>query len=209
MAPGAMLTMREAIIEKLHTHLSSPPSSEAAVVYAFVQIRKLMEKSNAAGMYPRLKFFCDWVVHGGLAGTGAQQVLIEIDDRLKFYDSRKPWEIDPDGRVGAFLSHAALCTEMDRYLETAGVIQVWTKDPAVWHQVSKLYSEIVRDCPLETERKNYQYPHISKLEITDCMPSKPVAEANAGLDHIGWNWAFTLSDGRTFEMRHSSGLSVG
>jgi len=196
--------MRDAIVEKLSRHLSSPPSSEADVVYAFVQVRKLMERSNAASMYPRLKFFCDWVVHGALAGAEAQQVLIEIDDRLKSHDSRKPWEIDPDGRVGALLSHQELCAELDRYLEAAGVTQIWTKDPALWNKVSGLYSEIVRDCPLEIKRKNYQFPYISKLEITDCNPLEAIVKANPGQVHVGWNWTFTLSDGRTFEMGHTS-----
>ena len=209
MTRGRLLTMREAIVEKLNRHLSLPPSSEADVVYAFVQVRKLMERSKVASEYTRLKFFCDWVVHGGLAGMEAQQVLIEIDDRLKFHDSRKPWEIDPDGRVGALLSHHALCAELDRYLEAAGITQIWTKDPAIWHKVSKLYSEIVRDCPLEIKRQNYQFPYISKLEITDCKPWEPMVKANPGQDHVGWNWTFTLSDGRTFQMGHSSSFGKG
>ncbi len=54
--------MREAIIEKLSKHLSAPPSGEADVVYALVQIRKLMERDKVSSNYPRLKFFCDWVV---------------------------------------------------------------------------------------------------------------------------------------------------
>jgi hypothetical protein len=201
--------MREAIVEKLNLHLSAPPVSEADVVYAFVQIRKLMERSGVSPDYPRLKFFCDWVVHGGLAGAEAQQVLIEIDDRLKFHDSRKPWEIDPDGRVGALLSHQAVCAELHRYLETAEVTQIWTRDPSVWFNVSKLYSEIVRDCPLEIKRKDYEFPYIAKLAITDCEPWEPMVKANPGQDHVGWNWTFTLSDGRTFEMGHSSSFGSG
>jgi hypothetical protein len=205
-----MVSMREAIIEKLSKHLSAPPSTEADVVYALVQIRKLLERDKVSSSYPRLKFFCDWVVHGGLAGSEAQRVLVEIDDRLKFYDDSKPWEIDPDGKVGELLSHRALGAEFHRYLDTMGVGQVWTKgDPYTWFTVSKLYTEIVRDCPLEIERKNYQFPYIAKLEITDCEPWEPGMKANPGQEHIGWNWTFTLSDSRTFTMGHSSSFGRG
>jgi hypothetical protein len=39
-----------------------------------------MERDKVSSSYPRLKFICDWVVHGGLAGKEAQRVLIEIDE---------------------------------------------------------------------------------------------------------------------------------
>jgi hypothetical protein len=199
--------MRDAIIEKLNKHLSSPPADEADVVYAFVQIRKLMDQSGVSKNYPRLKFFCDWVVHDSLAGTQAQQVLIEIDDRLKFYDAHRPWEIDPDGKVGELLSHQGLRAELCAYLETIGINRNWANDLWGWHAVSKLYSEIVRDCPLEIERKGYQFPYIKKLAITNCEPHEPTVKANPGHDHIGWEWTFTLSDGRTFTMGNSSSMS--
>ena len=202
--------MREAIIEKLGKHLSAPPSGEADVVYALVQIRKLMERDKVSSNYPRLKFFCDWVVHGGLAGKEAQRVLIEIDDRLKYYDNRKPWEIDPDGKVGDLLSFQSLCFEFHHFLESMGVQQIWTKgDGYTWFGVKKLFSEIIRDCPLEIARKDYEFPYISRLEITDGEPWKAGMKANLGSEHIGWNWTLTLSDGRTFKMGHSSSYGRG
>jgi hypothetical protein len=200
--------MQEAIIEKLSAHLSVPPVKESDVVYALVQIRKLMERGGLAP-YQRLKFFCDWVVHGGLTGKETQRVLAEIDDRLKFHDASKPWEIDSDGKVGELLSHSAFRSEFHRYLESAGVSEIWTTDPSVWHKISRLYAEIVRDCPLECDRKDYTFPYIAKLEITDCEPWQPIVEANPTHDHIGWNWTFTLNDGRTFEMCNTSSFQNG
>jgi len=38
--------MRDAIVEKLNRHFSAPPETEARVVYAFVQIRKPLEKDG-------------------------------------------------------------------------------------------------------------------------------------------------------------------
>lgn len=202
--------MREAIIEKLSKHLSEPPSKEADVVYALVQIRKLMERDKISGNYPRLRFFCDWVVRGGLIGTEAKRVLIEIDDSLKYYDKRRPWEIDPNGKVGDLLSHQSLCREFHGFLESTGVDQIWINgDRYTWFQVTKFFSEIIRDCPLEITRKDYLYPYISRLEITYCEPWEPGMKANPGPEHIGWNWTFTLRDGRTFKMGHSSSYGRG
>jgi hypothetical protein len=113
---------------------------QADVVYALVQVRKLMERTNTGGHYQRLKF-CDWVVHGQLTGPEAKHVLIEIDDRLKFHYRRKPWEFDPDGGISALVSHHALCVELGRYLDDVGVTQVWTRDMFAWYKVSKLFSE--------------------------------------------------------------------
>lgn len=201
--------MREAIIDKLSKHLAAPPATEADVVYALVQVRKLMERTSTGSNYRRLKFFCDWVVHGSLTGPEAKQVLIEIDDRLKFHDRRKPWEFDPDGGIGALISHHALCAELGRYLDDMGVSQVWTKNMFAWYQVSKLFSEVIRDCPLEIKREDYALPYIARLEITDCEPWEPDIKANSHRDRIGWNWTFTLSDGRTFQLGHSSSFQMG
>jgi hypothetical protein len=201
--------MCEAIIEKLNQHCSRAPATEAEVVYTLVQVRKLLEKAKIGSNYRRLKFFCDWAVHGRLSGSEAQQVLIEIDDRLKFHDRRTPWEFDPDGQIGALISHHALCAELGRYLDEVGVKQIWTKDMFTWHKVSKLFSEVVRDCPLEIQRQGYSFPYISRLEITDCDPWEPIVKANLHQEHSGWNWTFTLSDGRTFQLGHSSSIQIG
>ena len=201
--------MRQAIIDKLSKHLASPPIAESDVVYALVQVRKLMERTNTGSNYRRLKFFCDWVVHGRLTGSQAKQVLIEIDDRLKFHYQREPWQFDPDGSIGALVSHHALLVELGRYLDDVGVTQVWTKDIFAWYRVSKLFSEVIRDCPLEINRQGYSFPYISRLEITDCDPWEPMVKANPHQDHVGWRWTFTLSNGRTFQLGHTSGLQMG
>jgi hypothetical protein len=198
--------MQDAIIEKLNRHFNTPPETEADVIYAFVQVRKLLERSGRKGEFPRLKFFCDWAVHGGLAGTEAQQVLIEMDDRLRHAGVRTPWEIDPDGRVYELVSHRALLQEMSRYLTSADVSTAWTGNPFAWHQVSRFYSEIVKDCPLTITRKDYDFPYVARLEITECKPAPPIVEANPHADHIGWTWVFSLNDGRTFPMTHTSSI---
>jgi hypothetical protein len=201
--------MRDAIIEKLNKHFAAAPETEAGVAYAFVQIRKLLEKDGQKKHYPRLTFFCDWVVHGKLTGRETGQVLLEMDARLQRYDPAKPEALDPDGQVHALLSHRSLQQEMLRYLTVTGINDVWVRDPAWWHRLSGLYTEIVRDSPLETGRANYKFKYLAKLEITASGPFAPIVEANPGQHHIGWIWTFTLNDGRSFEMHHTSSFGDG
>ena len=198
--------MRDAIIEKLQRHFSKPPDDEADVIYAFVQIRKLLERDSAKKTYPRLTFFCDWVVHGQLSKRGAAAVLRQLDDGLNAYDSSRPWDMDHDGSVLLLLSHRQLQMELAKYLAEVGIEEIWTTAPRVWHDVAKLYSEIIRDCPLTMTREDTGLTYLRQVEITECEPVAAIVEANPGADHIGWNWKFTLSDGRSFSLQHTSSI---
>lgn len=201
--------MRDAIIEKLNRHFTAPPKTEADVAYAFVQLRKLLERNNDKKKFPRLTFFCDWVVHGHLSGPEAKLVLIELDERLRFYKSSEPEGIDRDGHVLEILSHRLLQRELSSYLIASGVNDSWTSIPSSWYLLSKLYSEIVRDCPLKTSRHDHKFKYLANLAITECEPSPLIVATNPGGQHIGWKWTFTLSDGRSFEMTYTSSFGRG
>ena len=196
--------MRHAIIEKLNRHMSSAPKTEADVVYGLVEIRKLLEQSGHKDHFPRLVFFCDWVVHPWLKGTEAQRVLLELDERLSRYDASRPWEIDPDGHVHELLSFRRFRQELEACCRGFDVQEIWTQDQG-WREVSRLYSEIVRDCPLSMSRQNYEFSYLAKLEIDGGEPSEAIIKANPGKGYIGWNWKFTLNDGRSFDMPFTSG----
>jgi hypothetical protein len=198
--------MRDAIIEKLTRHLSKPPECEADVVYAFVQVRKLLERDRAKKAYPRLTFFCDWVVHGHLSGTEAAEVLRQLDDGLNRYDPTRPFDIDRHGKVLPILSHRQLQAEMGRYLAEVGVEEIWTVSLRVWHDVARLYSEVIRDCPLVMPQLNTGLTYLRQVEITECEPVAAIVAANPHAQHHGWNWKFTLSDGRCFSLQHTSSI---
>ena len=200
-------SVRDAIIEKLNRHMSIPPKTEADVVYALVEIRKLLEQSGRKEDLPRLTFFCDWVVHPWLKGTETQNVLKELDERLGKYDTARPWELDPDGHVHELLSFRRFREELHAYSEEVGIQEGWTRDPTAWREVSRLYSMIVRDCPLSMSRQGYDFNYLAQLEISGCEPSEVVTNANPHMNHIGWSWKFTLNDGRTFNMPFTAGYA--
>jgi hypothetical protein len=163
--------MRPAIIEKLNRHMSSAPKTEADVVYGLVEIRKLLEQSGHKERFPRLVFFCDWVVHPWLKGRETQNVLMELDQRLGRYDASRPWEIDEDGKVHELLSLRRFAEELNACCRENGIDEIWTQDIWVWREVSRLYSEIVRDCPLSMKRQDCGFDYLATLEIDGCEPS--------------------------------------
>jgi hypothetical protein len=200
--------MIDEIKQKLDKHFALAPATEADVVYALVQTRKLLERSGEGGKFPRLKFFCDWTVHGKLTGREAKNILLELDDTLKSCGDRQIWEVDNDGKVYDLVSHQGLRRELLDYLSGAGVVASWPKDPFIWHEVCRHYSRILKDCPLTISREDYPHSYLSRLEITACEPEVKIVEANPDSEHIGWTWTFILNDGRSFPMTHTSGIGT-
>ena len=82
--------------------------------------------------------------------------------------------------------HIVLQQELLRYLSLTGINDTWARNPAWWHRLSELYTE-----------------------ITAGRPFAPIGEANPGQHHIGWIWTFTLNDGRSFEMHRTSSFGDG
>lgn len=185
--------------------MSSAPKTEAAIVYGLVEIRKLLEQGGHKGRFPRLVFFCDWVVHPWLKGRETRNVLMELDRRLGRYDASRPWEIDEDGMVHELLSLRQFAGELNACCRENGIGEIWTQDLQVWRDVSRLYTEIVQDCPLTMTRRDYGSNYLATLEIDSCEPNRAIVEANPQNEHIGWNWRFTLSDGRIFNMPFTAG----
>ena len=68
--------MTDEIIRKLKTLLDQGICSEAEVVYLLVGIRKLLERDGRLKRtYPKLKFYCDWVLHPELDRKDAREIL--------------------------------------------------------------------------------------------------------------------------------------
>lgn len=132
-----------------------------------------------------------------------------MDERLGRYNPECPWEIHPNGHVHELLSLQVFWRELDGYLNYVGVADTRTRDDPSWRQVERLYTEIVRDCPLVMTRNDYPFHYLKRLEITACEPSANIVEANPDHDYIGWNWKFTLNDGSTFAMPYTTGFGQG
>src|SRR5258707_15600852 len=99
---------RDAIADELFPLLNDQPQRKGDVVHVLVQIRKMLEHDGKPENYWAVKFFCDWIAHPQLAGTGARKVLKILDERLPTFDFRKPDRVDPDGMVFNIFSFGLL-----------------------------------------------------------------------------------------------------
>jgi hypothetical protein len=183
------------------------PATEADVVYALVEVRKLLEQSGDESNYQRLVFFCNWVVHPTLDRSESQNVLNELDRQLHGFDPNNPSTIDHSALAHRFMSFHQLCGELRAYLRKQGITAFWTTDVAGWRSFARLYSEVVKDCPLVLTRRSGISPYLMKLEISSCEPDKVITQANPGMDYIGWKWVFTLDNGRSFAVPFTSAIN--
>jgi len=186
---------RDAIADELFPRLNDEPQDKANVVHTFVQVRKMLEHDKHPAKYWTLKFFCDWVAHPQLAGTGAQKLLKMLDDRLpSFQDKPEKW--DPDGLVHNILSFQLLRKHLCEFLKANDLPTRWTEDEFTWNTVVRFYGQQVLDTPLVIDNHKNALQYVRKLEIVGCEPSQEVVEANPEQKHYGFKWLLTLNDDR-------------
>lgn len=198
---------RNAIAEELWPLLNDEPKSKRDVVHVLIQIRKMLEHDGNPPKFAVLKFFCDWVAHPKLAGTGARELLRIIDEQLPtFYGKPEDW--DPKGVVSEILSFDLLRRELLAFLraETNDLPTRWAEDDFTWKAVVQFYGDQVRDTPLVIEKNKHVLNHIRRVELAACEPSKRIVQANPGQKFYGFKWIVTLNNGKAFEWPYTSNL---
>ncbi len=190
--------MRDAIIEKLTQFLAQSPRREADVVYALVEVRKLLEREGKKKVFKTLTLFCDWVVHVKLDRRGADDILTMLDARLCTLDLSKPQDITPDNVVRQFVSLYLLHEELKRFCAEMKLPNRWTTDWQSWIRCLRFYGNIVLDCPLAVCRQDHKGKYTQKLVLktTDVQPEAHDKES------LVFEWEFTFNDGTTFKQSH-------
>lgn len=184
---------RSEIAEGLFDLMNKPPERKQEVVYALVQVRKLLEHDGNRDEASLLRFYCDWAFHTKLDRRGAAYILRILDERLGQYRRWSPENIDPDGRVGQVLSFDLFNRGLSDFLRRNDLPTVWTKDWFAWQKTIMFYGEQVRHTPLIMTRKGYKFRYLQKLVIAACEPSREIVEANPNEAHFGFKWQFTLN----------------
>jgi hypothetical protein len=194
--PRKVTGMRDAIVQKLSVILTQAPRNESEVVYAFVEIRKLLERE-----YPKrrefevLTFFCDWVAHIKLDRKGAQRMLAVLDAELRPSGEPVPEHVPPTSALYQFISLEPLYDEIGRFCKHFQFPGRWT-DPAVWKECMRLYGQVVRDCPLAIRGQGTTARYISELRLIDTRDCDEPPDKRC----FSWCWQFTLSDTKEFRM---------
>lgn len=199
---------RNAIAEELWPILSAEPQEKLAVVGVLIQIRKMLEHDGNPAQYLGLKFFCDWVAHPKLAGTGARELLRQLDDELPTFDPRNPEGWDPRGVVHSILSFDVFRHELWAFLRAPDndLPTRWVEDEFTWKTVAQFYGQQVQNTPLVIENDKHALTYIRKVEIVSCAPSEHIVNANPQEKFHGFKWLVTLKDGRSFTWPYTSNV---
>jgi hypothetical protein len=141
-----------AISEKLKNELSKGIKTEPQALYLLAEVRKLIERDQAKGQYPDLKFHCDWALHSKLEGRAAQKILIKFDaahpllrDQKLHLRDLSPFLRSEINRISRMRSFEE---QMFQFLQDYGLPPLTRKGADGWAHFLHLYAGIVEDVPL-------------------------------------------------------------
>ena len=161
------------------------------MVYALVEIRKHLKPAGKPkdSDFATLMFFCDWVVHARLSGPGAREALARLDAEIGPSGLVVPKEVQPESELNRFMSLEPLREEMERFCRECRLPERWAVDFTMWREFTRLYGNVVLDCPLEIKSPT---GYIKQVKLTNAVDLQKHPDKRC----FAWDWSFEFSDGR-------------
>jgi hypothetical protein len=200
--------MRNVIIEKLKSHLTECPGTEADVVYALVEVRKLLDqadKEEKYRKYGRLSLVCNWVVHIELCNSKVAEILEILENGLIHISFLDLSTSDKDGKAGDVLSFDLLRGELSQFCKTNDLPTKWVEQ--CWGDFLTLLAQVVQDCPLTLKQPDI-HKKLRKAVLTATDESeRSIEEPHPGKVVLHLDWELTLDNGETREFGYNFVLS--
>ena len=180
--------MLKEIAEKLRLELERGITTEPQVVYLLVQIRKVLELSNASPDFDALRLFCILAVHTKLSENAkAVALLREFDEGVS--KLKQGWGMT---RMD-FLSLSAFKAQLGKFLSDFGLPSHLTERER-WRRFVRLYSNVVSDCPLSKENCGFKF--IDEVSISSyVVPDAPEQYHSLREGMIWLTWKVRLTNG--------------
>ncbi len=137
---------------KLSETLSQERHTEQSVTYAFVEMRKILEKEEVKSDFPLICFYADWVVHSFLSGKDAQQKLREIG-KIFSGNPEADKEVDITVSIYPFISFSKLKDELFIFFTKYTLPKV-ILDDSHWYSFLDYLINILSDSPLKMKDEN-------------------------------------------------------
>ena len=139
--------MTKEIIRKLTAQLNQRITTEVQVVYLLVGIRKLIERDHRREQYPKLNFYCDWVLHSELDRSGAKAILREFDEAYPLLKRGMNLPRELQKKIDDISGMESFEKELTRFLKSYGLppISLSVDD---WSHFLHLYTRVIQDIPL-------------------------------------------------------------
>jgi hypothetical protein len=178
--------MENELVRKLNTVFMAPIVTEERVVYALVEVRKLMDRRKVPREQLKpVRFFCDWIVHIELDHKKGWQT-----DIMKFADSvierGLSWDRLPQQEKEFMIESFSLDSvrqQLIRWLSEQGVSALALGFTSGWYWFIRKYAEVVGDCPLTLRGGQYV------KEVTF-----QIVPGNASATRLDMKWTFTRHD---------------
>ena len=142
--------MPEEIIRKLTAQLNKGITTEVQLVYLLVGIRKLIEADDQGAQYCNLKFYCDWVLHSELEGSGAQEILRAFDKARPFLKRKENLPRKIRNEINDISGMGSFEKELTRFLENYDLPPI-AQNVDGWAHFFHLYTQVIQDIPLKVK----------------------------------------------------------
>src|SRR5258708_4087752 len=175
---------RLSLKQKLQQLFDVGITTEAEVVYALVETRKLLEIQQQSDAYPALAFHCDWALHSHMDRRSARLMLKRFDDYCdKFIigtDTKDEWKLISDT-----LDASHFRDELEHFLTSVQIKP--NLDLQRWFQFLHLYSLVIEDTPLKIKRPVKKAAGAqSPIEIKYLKALVVKARRDGYMSHLDW-----------------------
>jgi hypothetical protein len=187
--------MKSEIVQKLQTFLGAGPlDDDCRVVYFLVQIRKLLERSDAPPAQNKtLRFYCNWALHVKLdRNRAAEDFLAEVDPILTLSANLDKSAHD---RSDELLTLRLFRSELRTFLSQNGIDTATCDADELWDIFLRAYSNVVENCEIESRgsqsaaRTGLQVSAVSIMPVRDFLN---FSEART----FPMEWGIRYTDGR-------------
>jgi len=154
--------MKEEIEEKIKRLLEEeiPFSKEYQVVYLFVQLRKLIDKTSKNKDHQYIRFVANWIVHTKLEREGTLALLYDdfekIAEDLESQNGKTILQLLVEGETNSFatfVSFNKLRQELINFFSSRGIPNDLLEEDTNWCALRNLLFRILADQPLDFNKK--------------------------------------------------------
>ena len=95
------------------------------------------------------------------------------------------------------MSLEPLHEEMRRFVGENNLPRVWVTEPTAWRECTRMYGNVVLECPLAISRGEAPSRYIKRLTLANAVDLQDHPDRSS----FSWDWSFDLSDGESFVLK--------
>lgn len=173
--------MENEILTKLKKIFEKPIGEESQVVYIMVQIRKLLDRTDANLKYSLLWFYCSWVLHPKM-----NRLSVVRDILNKIAEEHRKKGINQANLD--FINFIHLRKEMKEFFQEKNLPMDVFKKEKNWRKFRELLISVIQGCPLETKSK-LKLIYVEKFSFKKCEENE-----HNGFKNFNVEWEYKLVD---------------